>query len=461
MKKNLLALLSMLALLVAGCSTEDPAIRNEKSKIVFQLEDQPTRAIPAGSSLIFSLKSASGKEIFTDQYVDLIQEDQVLISEPIEVIPGEYEITDFMIVYDDEVIFATPRAGSETSSEISKPLSYKFNASALNKIISMEVLPAAGKDPKKFGYESFRKPVRDNYWRIGIYVEENGELILTTGYATLIRPDGSGLTQEVEAAITTFEFEPWEDRSAEYTLIASKAGYVQDSAKFIFDKIPAHGKKPFKFVLEKQVIPVEFTLGGTFGSIWLDFKLGFRGEGSITLNYNDGLSETINFSPGATSDTSSVIVHHDFVGLDNNTMLLANITGDIDQVMAVKTISVYMPWVNVTALPNLENLDLYGAGLFSLDLSQNTKLTHLTFLGTSFNELKIGNSPELKNVSVTFMSEGINLLVHEVHANTVAHNITGGNFFLDLSESEALTPENLALLEDLENNYGWTYEIVD
>jgi hypothetical protein len=457
MKNKPLVYVAVVAALFSACTPESDPKSTQKSKIAFEVVQPGWETIPDGVGVVFSLQSETGEEIYSSQYVDIEQKGNSLVSELIEVPLGAYEVTEFMIVDSEDVVFAAPKQGSPLAADVSTPVSHSISVNAAQQTVQMEVLSSIGKDSRKFGYDSFKKPARGNTWSVGLYIEENGELVLTSGNVGFTRPDGSSVGYWVEAEITSFVFESWEDRDAEYVLTASKPGYVVESTSFIFNKIPAQGRKPFKFVLEKEIIPTEFTMHPTGGSRTIDFRLGFRGTGSVTLNYSDGVSEVVAFTPTAGSDTSSVLIHHDYV-LEPGQWESMKVTGDLDKIMAVNSMSVYLDRINVTALPNLENLRLYGVVLYLLDLSQNTKLTHLTFDGAQFDVFTLGNCPNLKTIQTKYMwPKEINLLVPELYRNTVANNITGGTLYVHVDEFyEPVSAEAQQYMDELRDTYGWT-----
>src|SRR5690606_994557 len=111
-------------LLLYSC-TEDAPVR--KQKVEFELSVVPLAEnaagrvqspseIPAGAKLRLSLETSAGEEIFNLEDFGLLRVGDNVITPAIELSPGTYVITDFMIVNAaDEVLFATPRSTSPLS----------------------------------------------------------------------------------------------------------------------------------------------------------------------------------------------------------------------------------------------------------------------------------------------------------------------------------------------------------
>lgn len=450
MKTIPLLLIFLFALLLISCSPEDETTSSRKSAITFGLSHEASQAIPDGSSLLFSLQSPTGEIIFDQQIAELTRNRDMLVSEKISLPEGDYELTDFMIINEGEVIYAAPREASELSNQTATPVSHAIHVSnAKDGRILMDVMETAGRSCGKFGYDRFRKT--HSTWRIAIYIEENGELILTDGQASLVHADGTSLDYNVNG-ITAIAYTG--NPNAEWTLVAEKDGYQSKTTPFVFSEIPGHGNKIFKFVLEPATNEGVFTLmavQGTEGDF--DIELGFEGTGTIFVDWGDGDQDVIDFTA-----TKMTISHY----YATTNAPLAKITGDIDQITSVKTISVYMNYLNVTGLSGLVDLYLYGVGSDTLDLSQNTQLATLRLEGTYFNDIILGNSPDLKSVQVDNIGRGINDLVHEVFANAVTRNVWAGFFsYTDYGDFEQINSESLQYLNDLEEIHGWTVEFND
>lgn len=244
----------VLALLgLSGCINQDEIAPIEKSTVTFRIPAAASLDIPDDSKLVLSILNSSGETIENETVTGLIRDGEILGTEEFELKSGDYEITDFMVMHEDHVIYAAPRSGSDLSDKTITPLSYRFTVSGKKSAILVDVLQTAGKSPGKFGYESFRKPSK-NTWTVGIFIEENGSEVPTTGWAKLVAGDGTSKEYELSRGFNSFGYDG--DPNAEWTLVVGKDGFTSESTPFVFGNIPGHGKKPFKFVLEALQNPL-------------------------------------------------------------------------------------------------------------------------------------------------------------------------------------------------------------
>lgn len=158
--KHLLRLicLALPALLLVTCADQDDtALQKEKIQFTFdltQMSDEGGRVksaneIPDDARLLISIKTNTDEPVLTFEEVELLQMGSGLISKPIELVPGSYKLTDFIVVdASDEVLFVTPRKGSSMAKYVKNPLDVNFTAAAnAVKNVQMEVMDASASDP--------------------------------------------------------------------------------------------------------------------------------------------------------------------------------------------------------------------------------------------------------------------------------------------------------------------------
>jgi hypothetical protein len=253
MKKNP-CLLFVLALLgLSGCINQDEIVSVEKSSVRFQVPAIASRDIPDDARMLITIQTPSGEIIQDETVIGVERDGEIITSDVLELKNGEYEVTDFMVLHNEEIIYAAPRAGSELSDKTITPLSYRFSVSERQSRILVDVLQTSGKSAGKFGYSSFKKPAK-NTWTVGLFIEENGSEVPTTGWAKLVAGDGTSKEYELSRGFNSFSYDG--DPHAEWTLVVGKDGFSSESTPFVFGNIPGHGKKPFKFVLEALQNPL-------------------------------------------------------------------------------------------------------------------------------------------------------------------------------------------------------------
>jgi hypothetical protein len=74
-------------------------------------------------ALLLSLETSTGESIFLHKQIALLRLGDSFITEPLNLPPGRYSITDFILIKDEtEVLFATPRQGAPLAPAVNHPL---------------------------------------------------------------------------------------------------------------------------------------------------------------------------------------------------------------------------------------------------------------------------------------------------------------------------------------------------
>src|SRR5690606_36938188 len=95
--------------------------------------------------------------VFTDHEIEVSKAGERFVAERLELPPGDYVLTDLMIVDDIEVLNATPRRASPFSEFVSHALPYNFSVAANSAAeVDMQVINARNEKPTAFGYISFK-----------------------------------------------------------------------------------------------------------------------------------------------------------------------------------------------------------------------------------------------------------------------------------------------------------------
>lgn len=158
MKNYYLAFLSIILFMMSSCGDDDTDPTMGELSISFSTGDDAFgRAENENvSSAIISLEDISGNLVISSESYDLISFEDGYLIDPILLEVGEYKITEFLILNDnDEVIYATPKSGSALEALVNTPLPIEITIFA-DEISSqvLEVIATEGIDPEDLGYAS-------------------------------------------------------------------------------------------------------------------------------------------------------------------------------------------------------------------------------------------------------------------------------------------------------------------
>ena len=447
-------------LIFQSCTQDDPiAPATRTVQFTFTLNENQVRELPAGSTAVVTITTPSGSPMLTEHPIGINAVDNGFITEPVELAAGRYIVSEFMIVHDDAALYVTPKAASEFSRGVTKPLLYEMSVQE-DRVVPLEVVETKNEKAEKFGYQTLTVQ-KSRQWKIMVFTRENGVLTKSRAWHYLQTP-GISYGGELQAQMNTLAFSG--DPARTYKLIVEKAGYLTYTADFVYNEIKGKGNKPFKVILDRVQNENKFTItppmspGGDF-----TFELGLRGTGSLTIDWADGTIETIHFAPDPASpeaNTSHITASHLYEASTIPPLgAQISVTGDLDQIFFLETISVYATDIDTRNLSDLETLILYGLPMNGLlDLSANSQLRSLTLEGTYAWEIRL---PESHNISAVRVHDSggnlsravVDMFIENIYNNAIAHDIRGGTFTIvwlfDLS------PVSEERLQELAQDYGW------
>ena len=159
--------------------------------------------------LMVSIVDVEGNPVVTDTLIPLYVFGTGFMSENIELQPGEYKLTKFLVINPaGEVVFASPIEGSPLAYLVRDPLPIIFNihAEQVTRILP-EVLYVGTHTPDEFGYVTFGmqiiKPL--HFWTICVLDPGNPAIMapiqITTAKLTVYAPDGWHYTFRLEATV--------------------------------------------------------------------------------------------------------------------------------------------------------------------------------------------------------------------------------------------------------------------
>jgi hypothetical protein len=464
--KQFLAL-SLLAVGLCLLSCNDQAVQLEKKKVQFVLTpgtlpdgrvDNIT--LPENARAIISVTSSSGTSVLSDHEVAVSKVGESYVTDMLELMPGAYRVTDFMIVNEDEDFYVTPKSGAELSSLVADALPYNFSTSD-NTLASvhMPVVDVRNQDLRKAGYAS-SKSKGNTSLSITVYETKAGQTYLTSATASVSQ--NNKLIKRFSLAADVNNVTLGGDHKAPYTLIV----YTGESAKtqtFDIKQLKQElGKNALKVTLEPALF-LTIQSGVDPANENEDyFSYRMDGAGAVNINWGDG-SEVAGTLPFA--------VDHEYFAGDYT----AIITGDIHQITDFYGFAYSTNILAIGGVTNLTSLKRYdpswGAVPIKVDLSNCKQLEAINVakLGAPYEpcdlrtEFKlptehfinsfIFDAPSFSSDREFISAEDLDVMVSNIYNNTVNRQIFGGQFFINPVVTPA--PETQQKLDILESEYNW------
>jgi hypothetical protein len=160
MKKsiNILILLVLISCQVQEKLETNPGTIKFSMQSVVRNEGGRITETPTPASVLISIEDESGNTVEDNKKLTLYSLGQGFVSESLQLIPGSYKLTQFLILNEDDgVIYATPQEGSELAEFVNDPLPIEFTISEdENTLVTPQVLAVHPEDtPESFGFASF------------------------------------------------------------------------------------------------------------------------------------------------------------------------------------------------------------------------------------------------------------------------------------------------------------------
>jgi hypothetical protein len=459
-------LFSTLVLGVQSC--DDKNVSLEKSKVQFSL-NAPTSSegrlrdidLPDDARLRLSIKRSSGTPVFSDHEIGVLKAGNGYMTDLLELMPGTYVITDFMIVNDSEVLNAVPKSQSPLSSNVTHSLPFNFTVTE-NGIanVTMEVIDARNEKPEAFGYASF-KVNKANKLSFMVSTERAGRPSLKEATAELRRGKDLIKTFSVKSGINTIDFigEP----DAVYTL-SVYAGNSAQVKTFNFRELKNElGSKPLKMTLEPALLLTieSFVEEGNPYDEYFELFLDGTG-GTVNVNWGNGYEE---------SHALQFYRQHVYT-IGSYTAI---VTGDLDQITNLYGFSYGTVILGIKGLTNLPALKSYspswGAVPIKVDLSNCKELETIFIekLGGPYETIDLRTefklpaehfirefvfyAPSLDPTRENITAEELKILVDNIYNNTTQRDIYDGKFFVYPIDTPS--PETQQKLDILQNEYNW------
>jgi hypothetical protein len=409
-------------------------------------------------ALLISLENSAGELVVDRERITLLRMGDGFITEPLELPPGSYRITDFMLVKGEtQVLYATPRQGSLLSTVVKRALPYRF-ALSQNKVsnIDMEVIDVRYHNPEDFGYEFFpgNEP---NVLDVGIFIQPDDHTF-TDARAYLLEGTDTVKRYDLEAGINEISFAG--DPLIARRFVVVKPGYDVVVKEFIYTElIAALNGQPWKI----ELVPSVFTLVPRY----THFEITLEGKpGTLSVDWGDGSTDTYTLSP------TGVRLEHNYGSL--GTYLVA-ITGDLEKIEYLYNTD-FISAMNAIGLQSLSGLRKIRNGFTEcpaiIDLSHNYKLESVVMpVALQLQKIILPENSIIRYLDVNgpnqMTAAAVDQLIDQVYAGVEANNTTNGTIYLyktqNVPDDGMLgppSPDRMEKLIGLKHAYGWNVEPV-
>ena len=449
-----LAAILWLSILLQACRDDENLSPGEKIQFSFDFKSIATaggRAGPPdlmpGTFLQISMVTHTGEVIFDHTKIELLMKDDLYCSAPLALAPGEYKITDFMLVNSHaEVEYVTPRHGSAIANNmVSHPLPFSLTVSKNKTLnIAIEIVDVRNSDPEDFGYTSFYTTQAEGIpLQIGILTGDDPTY--TEAEAFIIQDKDTIHTYSLEASINTIycTAEP----GLPCTLAVVKDGYALYTREFnITDLLQELDHKPLSITLKPALTLIKLP---DSTNLTLDFEV--KGRRSFTVNWGDGSTTT--FTP----DHHRADLSHHYA---HKGKYFISITGDLGSITKLYSHYGTSGFERLTLI-HLQALEVLGfvavEGLSFIDFSQNSNLSNVSFENCHIKGFDASKNTKLSSIHLwgcTAMSTGsIDTIINDVYNNVVSNNLRNGKFLLHNTNQPS--QKSVAKLKDLKRIYNW------
>lgn len=414
-------------------------------------------ALPDDARAIISVASSDGTTVLTDHEVKIINNGDGYVTEQLQLKPGVYKLTEFIILEDSVGLYVIPKEGAELATLSSDVLPRPFSLSQGNlETVSTRVMDIGINDLKKFGYASAKAKART----VSVVVTNLNGSAVSNATAELRQNDE--LLQSFSWNRSRNTITLGGDHKAPYTLTVITA----DAAKTVTFDIKSLkkelGKRPLQIQLEPALVLTLHSYHGEQDEYEEFYEFRMEGQGTVNINWGDGQQSTL---------ALPFQVSHEYFTGDYK----AIITGDIHQVTDFSGFSYSTIMYAITGLTNLTALKVYdpswGAVPIKVDLSNCNELERINIakygapyepadLRTDFKlptshriNTFILDAPSFDSNREFISAEELDVMVSNVYYNTVQKQIYNGKFFVNpVVEPSAATQQKLDILE---NVYQW------
>jgi hypothetical protein len=466
MKKILLWLVLVpLSLLVQTCSkdeAEQPA--NGNIQFAFQVDGAAESGrtaealvIPPGSNALISVKKHNGQIVYTRKPVEILSFGDGYITAPLAMPWGGYYVTEFLVAdTENNIIFATPLAGSPLASLIDRPVPFYFAIQADRVTHSgVQTISTDFHMPQEFGYATFGpEVVTPDLLLTAFAANTEGELKPAKAHAYVLHGTDTVFDEILGAKVNTVHFNGVTTET--YTLVLTHPGFARYQRTFILSDLEDELQgDPLAVVLNPAL-----TMVARYGrSAELSFKTpDITTPKTVYVDWGDGNADTL------------VVEFQGHFGwyhyYDTPGEHFVSVTGDLDIIHWLGYVYFLTGGnsLHVEHLPELLEI-IVPEGLDHIDLSHNKKLQSVHVVTFTIRSLDVSDNHALNRLvfdspgNTQFDHASFRKMIDDIYTSVVAHPRAGR---LDISRSSGgtqfLQPPSLSDLQKLKtlrDTYGW------
>jgi hypothetical protein len=317
-----IACLSMTLFALACSEREAPLTSPGKVEFSFIQKSKSGGRIESNAhSILITIMNSSGEIVQDRKTLSLYTFGNEFISEPISVVPGNYQITEFLILDSTgNVLYVTPLQGSELAYLVDEPLPISFEAQSNQTTkVSPEVVAVEDNLPADFGYAAFSFNVIETFMfatSAFAYSEVTNNIELTSARIVISDSvsEATVFSNELSESVNLIRMRDGDF----YHIEISKLGYETYGRTFSSEELKAFtAESPLTVVLQEAT--------STNGAILLDGIDDFIELGNIYDNVQLPVSIScwVWVDPATTSQ-SPIFVSQDADGLYKGFWFIVN-----------------------------------------------------------------------------------------------------------------------------------------
>lgn len=233
---------------------EDVSLGKASFSFVLPESNAGSRVMADAKKILVSVKNNSGNLVYDKKELSLYDFSGNLLSEPLALGQGSYTLVDFIVLNkDNNVIYVTPKEGSELAHLVADPLPINFSIQKdqVTNVVP-EVIVASGYAASQFGYSSFSfKVINTQSFLASVFVyDPSSQSLQLTSHAILIKSGATllyaGSLGNITNRLTIV------NTGSTVTLTISKSGYATYTKDFTPAELVAYENTPLTVVLLNQ-----------------------------------------------------------------------------------------------------------------------------------------------------------------------------------------------------------------
>lgn len=453
--------------ILQNCAREEEQLQPGKIQFGFSLHhgsdggSRKASELPAGSSLRISVTSSSNEEVYQLEKVKLYKSGDTFISEPVSFSPGDYHLVDFLIVSSsEEVLFATPKSGSDMADLVERPLPLNFSVSNSQvSDLTIEVVDVTASQPEDFGYVSFEVEVVKPTFDVSAFAADEGTTSFTSAEMFLIQGGDTVNHVQLRPEVNAVPYP--DDRDAAISIAIIKHGYAAYRRSFTsFNAL----------ISELDGKPLSVSLAPAFTMATFLWAPGYRPD--LEIEENETITLWVDWGDGSPvekimTDETLFTLAHDYQGTPGPGGYFVSITGELSKIKSL-FLKGGFSGMDVSALPELQKIenDYYVMMPPTIDLSSNPKLEYVKLYYAELEYLDLSQNPKIRHVNVganEFNETAVNNLIDDVYEHAVNNNTYNGfiQILPDRFNAEEYpmplpSAEGIEKLIKLAGTYAWT-----